>query len=296
MIVPTSAQTSAHDVVSVIESYERAGFPSAWMTQSIGFDPFPILAVAGQSARTIELGTAVVPTYPRHPSVVAASALTASGLLQGRLRLGIGVSHQAAMEGRLGIPWERPAAHMEEYLEILLPLLRGERVRYRGSMLSANLSLAIPPAEHCPVYLAALQPKMLRLAGALAEGTITWCTGPITIAEQVVPGITAAARDAGRPAPRVLVALPVCVSDDEQHGRAVANQLLDGYGQLPVYRAVLDREGVQDPGDIAVVGPERAVTAQIERLFAAGATDFIAIPCGDAEDRRRSLEHLASLL
>ncbi|MFN8027489.1 MAG: TIGR03564 family F420-dependent LLM class oxidoreductase, partial [Acidimicrobiia bacterium] len=234
--------------------------------------------------------------YPRHPAGVAASAWTAAGLIDGRLRLGIGVSHQAAMEGRLGIPWDRPARHMEEYLEILLPLLRGERVRYRGSMLSANLSLAIPPTAPCPVYLAALQPRMLQLAGSLADGTITWCTGPITIAEQVAPGITEAARNAGRPAPRVVVALPVCVSDDAQHGRDVANQLLDGYGQLPVYRAVLDREGVQDPGDIAVVGNERAVTAQIERLFAAGATDFVAIPCGSDDDRRRSFDHLASLL
>ncbi len=136
---------------------------------------------------------------------------------------------------------------------------------------------------------------MLRLAGAVADGTITWCTGPVTLDAQIVPVITDAARGAGRPPPRVVVALPCCVTDDEGSGRVKAGEQLRGYENIPVYRAVLDREGARGPADISIVGDEGAVTEQLRALETIGATDFMAIPCGTAEDRARTLTHLAAV-
>jgi F420-dependent oxidoreductase-like protein len=184
---------------------------------------------------------------------------------------------------------------MREYLDVLVPLLRDGEVDVDGETLSAHARLTTPGASPPTVLLAALQPRMLALAGGVADGTITWCTGPVTLEHQVVPLLRAAADDAGRPAPRVVVALPTIVTDDEAHGRAAAGEQLAGYGDLPVYRAVLDAEGVDGPADISVVGDEVAVTAQLERLHAVGATDFVAIPTGTDADRRRTLDHLASL-
>ena len=137
---------------------------------------------------------------------------------------------------------------------------------------------------------------MLRLAGAMADGTITWCTGKLTVEEQIAPIITAAAAEASRPAPRVVVALPVIVTDDEADGRAKADKQLDGYGRIPVYRAVLDREGAASPGDVSVVGTEAEVTQQLEHLESVGMTEFIGIPAGDEADRARTKAHLASLV
>ena len=272
-----------------------AGFSSVWLPQNTSFDALTLLAVAGREVGRIELGTAVIPTFPRHPMVLAAQALTANAAVGGRLVLGIGLSHKATVEGRYGMSYDRPARHMSEYLSVLMPLVAGTEGDFTGETLSGHGSLALPGATPMPVCLAALQPAMLRLAGRCADGTITWCTGPVTLEEQIVPIITAAAGDAGKPGPRVVVALPCCVTDDEGDGRAKADLQLHGYGQIPVYRAVLDREGASGPGDVAVVGDEASVSAKLRRLAGIGATDFVAIPCGTPEDRRRTLSHLADL-
>jgi F420-dependent oxidoreductase-like protein len=184
---------------------------------------------------------------------------------------------------------------MREYLSVLLPLIASGRSDFTGETLAGRVELSVPDAKPFPVYLAALQPAMLRLAGGRADGTITWCTGPVTLEEQIVPVISKAASEAGRQPPRVVVALPCCVTDDEADGRRKADSQLEGYGQIPVYRAVLDREGAASPGDVSVVGDESSVAAQLGRLQDIGATDFVAIPCGSADDRSRTLAHLAGL-
>ena len=271
------------------------GFHSAWVPQSSSYDALTLLAIVGREVPDIELGTAVVPSYPRHPMMLAAQALTTNAATGGRLQLGLGLSHQMVVEGSWGLSYEQPTRHMEEYLAVLLPLLRDGHVDFAGEVIRGRGRIAVPDASPCPVYLAALQPRMLRLAGAVADGTITWCTGPITLAAQIVPTITEAASTAGRPAPRVVVALPCCVTDDEAEGRAAAGELLRGYGEIPVYRAVLDREGAQGPADISIVGDEASVAAQLRRLATIGATDFMAIPCGTTDDRARTRAHLATL-
>jgi F420-dependent oxidoreductase-like protein len=292
---PSVEHVSIDEMVQRFSEVADQGFSSAWLPQSSSFDALTALAVIGREVARIELGTSVVPTYPRHPVSLAVQALTTNAAIGGRLGLGIGLSHKMAIEGRYGLSYERPAHHMAEYLSVLLPLIRSGRADFEGDTIVGRAEVAIPGAQACPVYLAALQPAMLRLAGAEADGTITWCTGPVTVEQQIVPLIAKAAADAGRTTPRVVVALPCCVTDDEADGRIKADNQLKGYGQIPVYRAVLDREGAASPGDVSVVGDEASVTGQLHHLEDVGATDFMAIPCGTVTDRARTIAHLASL-
>ena len=216
--------------------------------------------------------------------VLGVQALTTNAALGGRLALGIGLSHQAAVEGRYGLSYKRPAHHMDEYLSVLLPIIRTGRADFTGDTLAGHGEVRTPGAPPCPGLPGRAQPAMLRLAGGRADGTITWCVGPVVLEEQIVPILAQAAADAGRPAPRVVVVLPCCVTDDEADGRRQADAQLKGYGQIPAYRAVLDREGVATPGDVSVVGDEASVSAQLKRFADIGATDFVAIPCGSGED------------
>jgi F420-dependent oxidoreductase-like protein len=184
---------------------------------------------------------------------------------------------------------------MREYLSVLTPLLRGEAVDHRGETLTAVGSVGVPGAEPPPVLVAALGPAMLRLAGELTDGTITWMTGPRTLADHIVPSITRAAEDAGRPAPRVVAGLVVCVTDDEAGVRGrIADQFALA-GQVPEYRAVLDREGATGPQDVVIVGDEDAVAKDIHRLADAGVTEFLASPFGDAAEQGRTLAVLAGV-
>jgi 5,10-methylenetetrahydromethanopterin reductase len=292
---PTKEYAPLDEMVARFQAVADQGFASAWLPQSSGFDALTVLAISGLQVPRVELGTSVIPTYPRHPVALAAQALTVNAAVGGRLVLGLGLSHRASIEGTYGLSYEKPARHMREYLDALLPLLAEGAVDVTGTSITAHARLTTPGADAPPVLLAALQPRMLELAGSLAGGTITWCTGPITLEEQIVPLLTKAAGAAGRPAPRVVVALPTIVTDDEADGRTKADEQLAGYGNIPVYRAVLDREGAAGPADVSVVGNEASVAWQLRRLADIGATDFVAIPTGTADDRRRTLAHLATL-
>jgi F420-dependent oxidoreductase-like protein len=292
---PTKEFGPLPEMIDRFRAVAERGFSSVWLPQSAGFDALTVFAVAGGQVPDVEFGTSVIPIYTRHPVTMAAQALTANAATGGRLVLGLGLSHKIAIEGVFAISYDKPARHMREYLAALIPLLHEQVADVQGETITARLRLEFPGVQSPPVLLAALQPRMLSLAGGVADGTITWCTGPITLQEQIVPLITKAAADAGRPLPRVIVPLPTIVTDDEAYGRAKADDQLAGYGQIPVYRAVLDREGVDGPGDVSIVGNEASVTAQLERLAEIGASDFVAIPTGTDDDRRRTLDHLASL-
>jgi 5,10-methylenetetrahydromethanopterin reductase len=297
---PTKEHAPLDETVARVIEVARLGFSAVWLPQSTGFDALTVLALVGRELGPdgpgVELGTSVVPTYPRHPLALAAQALTVSAAVGGRLVLGVGLSHRVTVEHTYGLSYDRPARHMREYLDVLVPVLHDGAVDVHGETISAQAQLHVPGAPAPTLLLAALQPRMLALAGGVADGTITWCTGPVTLEQQVVPLLRAAAADAGRSGPRVVVALPTIVTDDAPRGRAAAGEQLAGYGNLPVYRAVLDAEGVDGPADISVVGDERAVTAHLERLRTVGMTDFIAIPTGTDADRRRTLDHLATLV
>jgi F420-dependent oxidoreductase-like protein len=273
------------------------GFSSAWISNIFGVDALTALAVAGSAVPGIEVGTAVVPSYPRHPAVLAQQALTTSLATGGRLLLGIGLSHRLVIEDMYGYSFDRPARHMREYLSVLLPLLRGEQADFEGETLRAKIGLSTPrPVDRVPLLLAALAPAMLRLAGEQTDGTILWMTGPATVRDYVVPAITAAAKNAGRPDPRVVCVLPVCVTDDPDQARKRAERIFAIYGQLPSYRAMLDKEGAAGPADVAITGDEATVKAQIETLAEVGVTDFVAGEFGRGDDAVRTRELLKSLI
>jgi F420-dependent oxidoreductase-like protein len=276
------------------EQIQRAaddGFGSVWISNIFGLDALTALAVAGRDVPGIELGTAVVPTYPRHPAALAQQALTAAAATGGRLTLGIGLSHKIVIEDMYGYGYGQPLRHMREYLAVLLPLLDRRPASFTGTTVRANIGLNVPGEGRVPVLLAALGTQMLTLAGQQAEGTVLWMTGPATVRDHVAPKLAAAAAAAGRPSPRVVCILPVCVTDDPAAARERASKIFSIYGELPSYRAMLDREGATGPGDVAIVGDEDAVAAQIRGLAEAGVTDFVAgeYARGDEAARTRAL-------
>ncbi len=278
-----------------IVASEAAGFDTYWLAQTGLVDALMALTVAGPSTSTIELGTAVVPTWPRHPQALAAQALTAQAATDGRIILGIGLAHKPSVEGNWKMTWERPIRHMLDYLGVLEELLANGKANYSGEVWSFEGEYARPTDAPPKVMLAALGDQMLKIAGRRTDGTILWCVGPKTLEQQIVPKINEAASDAGRPTPAVVCSLPVWVTDDPQPARELIAKTLTIYGQLPSYRAMLDIEGVDGPADISLIGSEAEVAEGLEAIKASGATDFTAvITTPDPDERQRTVDVLAA--
>lgn len=283
-------------LVAQVQRAEAEGFATAWLAQIFGVDAMTAIAIAGRETSRIELGTAVVPTFPRHPVAMAQQALSTQAATRGRFALGIGLSHQVVIENVFGLSFAKPFTHMKEYLEVLAPLIRTGSVTYAGTEFRVAASVSVPQAEPCPILLAALAPKMLALAGGLGDGTITWMTGPRTLREYTIPRINEAAARAGRPAPRVAVGLPITVTTDRAAAREAAGRMFQIYGVLPSYRAMLDREGVDGPADVAIAGDEDAVGERLQQLAAMGVTDFVGAPYAAGPDPTAALQRTRALL
>jgi len=288
--------SSLDGLLQLAARVENAGFASLWRAHIFGLDAITALTIVGRETHRIELGTAVVPTYPRHPHALAQQALTTQAAAGGRFTLGIGLSHQILIENMLGLSYAQPARHMREYLSVLVPLLRGEKAEYAGELYRVSAALRVPDADDVPVLVAALGPVMLRLAGSLAQGTITWMSGEKSLESYVIPTIQAAASEAGRPAPRVVAGFPIVVTDHPTEVRDNVARTLQMYGLLPSYRAMLDREGAAGPADVAIIGDEDAVRSRLDRLRAIGISDLIAaiIPAEEGA-MDRTLACLAAL-
>jgi len=257
------------------------GFASWWAPQIFGHDTLTVLAIVGREVPGIELGTAVVPTYPRHPMMLAQQALTVQSAITpaggaGRLALGIGLSHQIVVESMWGLSFDKPVRHLREYLSVMVPLLEGRPAGFMGESYRVQGGLSISGIPRPVVLVAALGSQMLRVTGALADGTSTWCVGPKTLQDHIIPTLRQAAADAGRPEPRIVAALPVCVTDDVDAARARAAQVFAVYNTLPSYRKMMDIEGVGGPKDLAVVGTEDEVRDQLRELASIGVTDLNA--------------------
>lgn len=283
-IFTSTRDNSIDGLIAEARQVEQQGFSSYWMPQIFGPEALTTLAVIGREVPRIELGTSVIPTYPRHPMMLAQHALTTNAIVGGRLCLGIGLSHKVVIEDMMGMSFDKPLRHMREYLSILMPLLESQSVSFAGETLTAHAGLAIPGAARCGVVVAALGPQMLALAAQMADGTLTWCTGPETLRTLTIPTINAAAERLERPAPRVIAALPVCVTNDVAAARARAAEVFAVYGQLPSYRAMLDHEGAAGPADIAIVGSADEVSSRIAALADIGVTDFAAVEFGATPD------------
>lgn len=289
----------------------QAGLESVFFGQVHGWDALIVSALAAREAAGLELGTAIVPTYPRHPVVLAGEALTIQAATGNRFTLGIGPSHRPVIESRYGLSYAHPARHVREYLSVLTPLLRGEKVDFHGETLSAQGVVQVPDTAPPPVLLSALAPRMLRLAGEMADGTVTtWATASV-IAQHVRPRIEQAAADAGRGRPRIAAIVMAVVTDrPEQVRRKLAAQL-GAASNLPSYRAILDRQGLTGVEETVLIGDAGAIADGLHGLAAAGATDVLVsivdggeagyradgtpLEAEAAAERERTLELLSGL-
>ena len=272
------------DVVNEAKQVERDGFASYWAPNIFGHDALTALAIVGREVPRIEIGTSVVPTYPRHPMAIAQQSHTVNAVANGRLCLGIGLSHKVVVEGMLGLSYEKPVRHLREYLSILMPLARCEAAKFAGETLTTRGSLSGVGASPFSVVVAALGEQMLRVTGTLADGTLTWCTGPKTLQSLTVPTIVDAAKKAERKPPLVIAALPVCVTKDVVKAHEIAAKTFVIYGQLPSYRAMLDHEGAAGPADIVIAGTAEQVKQRVADLAGIGVTDFAAVEFSNNPD------------
>jgi F420-dependent oxidoreductase-like protein len=265
------------DVVRQACDAEAAGFEAAWTVHfSRGLDALSVLAVAGGLTNRIELGVGVVPTYPRHPHALAQQAATVQALLGGRLTLGVGVSHKPVIEGLFGLVYDSPVAHLQEYLSVLVPLLRDGTVTHRGRTYAVDGGFAVPGTSRVEVLVGALSPRTSALAGELADGVVTAWAGPRTLESVVGPALRGAAGP-GR-APRLVAAVPVAVCADADAARTAAAAIFARYGTLENYQRLFAREGVGSVADLAVVGSEDDVALGLRGYADAGATELWAVP------------------
>lgn len=278
------------EVGAAAKAAEEHGIDRIWFSQRLGWDALTLIAGAAPFTSTIQFAVGIVPVYPRHPLALAAQALSVQAVIGNRLTLGIGSSHPQIIEGMFGLSMEQPARYMREYVEALGPLLSGEPVAYEGEKLTARGHIEIPGTEAPELILAALGPRMLKIAGELTAGTTTSWVGPEVIESFIRPTIDQAATAAGRPRPQIIAGACVALTDDPDASREWIRARFGPAGDMPAYRAVLDRGGKAGPEDTAVLGDESAVAKEIERFAEAGATEFLLCPVGTDEERERTIK------
>jgi 5,10-methylenetetrahydromethanopterin reductase len=271
-------------VLTDMAAAEANGFSSYWVAQVGLIDALTLIGAHGDTGSTMELGTAVISTWERHPHMLAAQALTTQALVGQRLIVGIGLNHQPHVEGSLRMAWHKPVRHMLDYLAILGDLLATGSASFQGEVWSFEGAGARPSNGVPKVMVAALGEQMLKAAGRRTDGTILWCVGPKTIRTHIAPIINDAAAAADRPAPAVVCSIPVWVTDDPTGPREFLGAILADYANLPSYRAMMDIEGVHGLGDLSIVGTEQFVKDALGEIEASGATDFTPVPMGGNPD------------
>lgn len=294
----TGGGSSVDKIVQQAQQAEADGFTSLWYASIVQGDPLVAMAIAGRATSRIELGTAVLQTYPCHPILQAnRAASVAAAMGRPGFTLGIGPSHEALVRNVYGLSYDTPGRNTEEYVSVLAALLRGEDVDLDGKEWSAHSTGRSVPVPHpVPVLLAALGPRLLRVAGQLADGAVLWMAPPRAIETHVIPKLHAAAADAGRPLPRVVAGLPVAVHDDESEARAAVAASASGYAGMPNYQRILEAGGADGPAAAALVGDEASVTKQLQGLLDAGATDIWAAIVPVGTDRAASVRRTTDLL
>lgn len=285
---------------------DEAGLDTVWTPQIP--DEFEVMTAAtllGAATARIEVGTSVVPVQPRHPVVLAQQALSVQAVCEGRFTLGIGVSHHWIIADMLGLPYERQATTMRCTLDVLDQALRGPGlVEVHNQLFDIRQPFDITDVASTPVMIAALGPIMLRLAGARAAGTVLWLADERTIASHVVPTITNAAEEAGRPAPRVMAGVPVCLCADGEVEAAVdrTNRTLSEVVASPNYTRLMEHGEARTIGDVLICGSEASMEKRLRAFAAAGVTDLNArvVALGENRDEirasaERTREFLASV-
>ncbi|MFB9689673.1 TIGR03564 family F420-dependent LLM class oxidoreductase [Amycolatopsis plumensis] len=286
-----SAPNLVDELITQTRQAAEAGLKSVWFSQlPLSQDAVAIAALAGREVPGIEIGTSVVPTYPRHPFLVASAAQTAQAATGGRFTLGIGLGSKGFLEPVYGVEYPPPIRHLREYLTVLRRVFAGETVEFAGETITAR---ALGPSTvagggDIPVIVAAMGPQALAVTGELADGTLPYLAGPRALSEVIVPALP--------DGKRVIAAVPAVVTDDPDAVRALAVEQMAFYGQIPSYRKILDAEGVDHPADLALIGDEKTVADGIRRYYDAGATDVVLTQTGirSAEERLRTWAALSS--
>lgn len=294
----TGGAGSTEKIVRQARRAEEDGFTSLWYASTVAGDPLAALAVAGRETTSIELGTAVLQTYPCHP-LLQANRVAAVAEAMGRpgFTLGLGPSHESLVRDVYGLSYDRPGRNTEEYVRIVTALLDGEEVDFQGEDWSIRSAGRMTPITHrVPVLLSAMSPRLLRVAGRYANGTVLWMASAKVVESRIAPAIGAAAAEAGRPAPRIVAGLPVAVHDDTAEARAAVAATAGGYAGMANYQRILDAGGATDPADVAIVGGEASVRTQLRGLLDAGATDVWAAVVPVGPDPRSSVRRTTDLL
>ncbi len=294
IVSPPLASTMAGKI-DAIRQLEADGFDGAFIP-SVGHDAMTVLALAAGETSSIELATFVIPTYTRHPVAMAQQALATNAAAGGRFTLGLGLSHEVVISDSWGLDFGKVVRHMREYLEVLQPLMRGEQVDYEGEEFRVHSKLELPDCEAPSVVIAALGPQMLRVTGRLADGTALWLAGPKWIEDVVIPEMGAAARDAGKPDPRIIAGVPISITSDPDGARERIARAYAMYNTLPSYQRVIQGSGADNPAGVSIVGSEEEVELELRRWRDVGVTDFYAAFEGaNAEERQRTREFVAAL-
>ena len=270
---------TAGEVVGRARDLEERGFDSVWIGDFLGYglEALTAMTLIARETKRIELGTAVVPIYFHHPLALADQAVSIQQVAGGRFTLGIGLSHPFIVEDWLGMPYAGGAAKMSDYLSIMRPLLNSATAEFTGEHYSGHAGIHLADARRVPLLSAALGPRMLKLAGELTDGTVTYMAGLQTLENHIIPLICSAAEAAGNPPPRIVAGgIPMALVDDVAAARTTIQQQYGGYGDIPTYGRMLDMEGAARVADIAVVGGETVLRDFLDRLEAMGVTDLMA--------------------
>ena len=293
MLGGRASHLTVDDYIEQGRSLEALGLDTVWIPHVFGHDAITCAALMGRETTRIELGTAVVPTFPRHPTAIAQQALTTGAACRGRFTLGIGLSHPPVIERMIGLSYARRANHMREYLAVLAPMLRGGSVKYEGEEYRVDMSLDLPGSGPVPLVVAALGDRMLEIAGRETTGTILWMVGFRGLEHHIIPKLRSAA--AGRQDPRIVASMHIVLTSNPSAARQRIAEVISQYRLMPSYAAMIEREGSSEPTDFAILGDEKALDAGLERLENLGVTDFNAHLLELEEGgRQRTLEYLAS--
>ncbi len=291
---------AAHAAATVeqIRLAESMGIERAWQTTGgAAPDALTTFAAALVSTERILLGTAIIPTWPRHPIAIAQQVVALESLAPGRLRLGIGPSHEPAMAPAFGVEWRSPLTQLREYLTVLRALLHEGEVDFEGSHVTAHMRLA--RTVETPIMASALRPRSFETCGELADGAISWVCPAGFLEREALPALQRGAERAGRETPPLIAHIPICVSEDIEEVRAASRQQLGRYAQIPFYNAMFADAGFPDAGDdfsdglidaLVVHGSEQAVAERLGALLDRGFGEILAMPLVTGEDREASIE------
>ncbi|MBB4683702.1 LLM class F420-dependent oxidoreductase [Amycolatopsis jiangsuensis] len=287
-------------IVEQARTAAAAGVRTAWLGQRLDYDAAALATVVGREVPGLHVGTSAIPIFGRHPLLVSSQAQTAQAATHGRFHLGLALGARFLVEDVFGLPFERPVALLREFLTAVAGLLGGGENAFHGERLTAapTLPVTVAGAEpRVPVLVAAMGPKALRTTGELADGTLPYLASPRVLGEHIVPTITRAAEDAGRPAPRIVAFVAGTVTGDVEGVREKALREMAFYDQVPSYQRVVSLAGATRAGELAVIGDESSIASAVRSYFDAGATEvvFTQTDLGSPEDQRRTFDALGGL-